>query len=80
MSKYRGSNFKDYLKDRGISKEVSAGAKKRWETLRTEVSGTPDSSDSPKQNRGFFHRLHRSINHLFSQSRSQGKIKQRKSQ
>ena len=67
MSKYRGSNFEDYLKEKGISEEVSTRAKKRWEVLRAE--DTTESPDPPKQNNGFFHRLRRSLNHLFSQSR-----------
>ena len=33
MSKYRGSNFEDYLKEKGISEEVSTRAKKRWEVF-----------------------------------------------
>lgn len=80
MSKHRGSNFKDYLKEKGISEEVSARAKKRWEVLRAEASVAPDPSDPLKQNNGFFHRLRRSVNHLFSPSRPHRKIKQRKSQ
>ena len=74
MSKYRGSNFEDYLKEKGISEEVSTRAKKRWEVLRAEASVEPEdttesASDPPKQNNGFFHRIRRSVNHLFTQSR-----------
>lgn len=52
MSKYRGSNFNDYLKERSISEEVSALAEKRWEVLCTEVSLAPEDTtealdDSP---------------------------------
>ena len=68
MSKYRGSNFEDYLKEKGISEEVSTRAKKRWEVLRAEDT-TESPGNPPKQNNGFFHRLRRSLNHLFSQSR-----------
>ena len=68
MSKYRGSNFEDYLKEKGISEEVSTRAKKRWEVLRAEDT-TESPSDPLKQNNGFFHRIRCSINHLFSQSR-----------
>ena len=74
MSKYRGRNFEDYLKEKGISEEVSARAKKRWEVLRAETSVKPEDTtespgDPPKQNSRFFHRIRRSVNHLFSQSR-----------
>ncbi len=55
MGKYRGSNFKDYLKEKGISDEILAGAKKRWGTLRAEVSVVPDPGDPRKQSNGFFH-------------------------
>ena len=48
MSKYRCSNFEDYLKEKGISEEVSTRAKKRWEVLRAEASGKPeDTIESP---------------------------------
>ena len=74
MSKYRGRNFGDYLKEKGISEEVSTRAKKRWEVLRAEASIEPEDTtesggDSPKQNNGFLHRIRRSVNHLFTQSR-----------
>ena len=80
MNKHRGSNFEDYLKEKGISEEVSARAKKRWEALRTEVSVAPEDttharSDSPEQRNGFLHRLRRGVNHLFSQLRPHRKIK-----
>ena len=70
MNKYRGSNFEDYLKEKGISEEVSARAKKRWKALRAEASIMPEDttksrSDPPQQHNGFFHRLRRSVNHLF---------------
>ena len=49
MNKYRGSNFEDYLKEKGISEEVSARAKKRWKALRAEASVVPeDTTKSPK--------------------------------
>ncbi|MCY3742999.1 MAG: hypothetical protein OXH00_18440 [Candidatus Poribacteria bacterium] len=72
MNKYRGSNFEDYLKEKGISEEVSARAKKQWKTLRAEVSVVPEDTnkspgDPPQQRNGFFHRLRRGVNHLFSQ-------------
>jgi hypothetical protein len=74
MSKYRGRNFEDYLKEKGISEEVSARAKKRWEVLRAEASVeaedmTESPGDPPKENSGFFHRIRRGVNHLFTQSR-----------
>ena len=68
MSKHRGSNFEDYLKEKSISEEVSTRAKKRWEVLRAEDTAE-SPGDPPKQNNGFFHRLRRSVNHLFTQSR-----------
>ena len=74
MSKHRGRNFEDYLKEKGISEEVSTRAKKRWEVLRAEASIEPEDTtespgDPPKQNNGLFHRIRRSVNHLFTQSR-----------
>ena len=85
MNKHRGSNFEHYLKEKGISDEVSTRAKKRWEDLRAEASVVSEdtaqsSDDPPKQRNRFFHQLRRGINHLFSQSRPHGRIKQRKSQ
>lgn len=48
MNKYRGNNFEDYLKEKGISEAVSTRAKKRWEVLRAEVSVVPeDTTKSP---------------------------------
>lgn len=78
MNKYRGNNFEDYLKEKGISEEVSARAKKRWEALRAEVSVVPEDttqspSNSSQQRNGFLHRLRRGVNHLFSQLRPHGK-------
>ena len=78
MNKYRGSNFEDYLKEKGISEEVSARAKKRWKALRAEASvvlgdTTKSPGDPPQQSNGFFHRLRRGVNHLFSQLRPHGK-------
>ena len=78
MNKYRGSNFEDYLKERGISEEVSARAKKQWKALRAEVSVAPEDTtqspgDPPQQRNGFFQRLRRGVNHLFSQLRPHGK-------
>ncbi len=80
MNKHRGSNFKDYLKEKGISEEVSARAKKQWEALRAEASVVPeDTTKSPgdpsQQRNGFFSRLRRGVNHWFSQLRPHGKIK-----
>ena len=59
MNKYRGSNLEDYLKEKGISEEVPARAKKRWEALRTEVSVAPEDTtksprDPPQQRNRFF--------------------------
>ncbi len=80
MNKYRGSNFEDYLKEKGISEAVSTRSKKRWEALRAEVSVAPEDttkspSDPPQQRNGFLHRLRRGVNHLFSQLRPHRKIK-----
>lgn len=80
MNKYRGGNFEDYLKEKGISEEVSARAKKRWKALRAEASVIPEDTtkppDDPSQQRnGFFHGLRRGVNHLFSQLRPHRKIK-----
>ncbi len=64
-------DFDDYLKERGISEEVSALAKQRWEVLRAETSNgqekTTDVPDSPPSHfKRFLHRLRHHINHLFS--------------
>lgn len=74
MNKHRGSNFKDYLKERGISQEVSVLAEKRWEVLRTEVSLAPEDTteglnDSPNHIHKFFHWFRRRINDLLSSLR-----------
>ena len=71
ITKHRGTNFDDYLKERGISEEVSALAKQRWEVLRAETSNgqekTTDVPDSPPSHfKRFLHRLRHHINHLFS--------------
>lgn len=65
MNKHRGSNFDDYLKEKGISEEVSALAQKRWETLHAETSSeVPDSS--PGYIKRLLLRLRHIFNHLFS--------------
>ena len=71
MNTHRGSNFDDYLKEKGISEEVSTLAQKRWETLRAEASleteNTAEVPDNlPKRINRFLHRLQHHINHLFS--------------
>ena len=71
ITKHRGTNFDDYLKERGISEEVSALAKQRWEVLRAETSNgqekTTDVPDSPPSHfKRLLHRLRHHINHLFS--------------
>ncbi|MCY3550428.1 MAG: hypothetical protein OXN27_17225 [Candidatus Poribacteria bacterium] len=71
MNKYRGSSFDDYLKERGMSEEVSTLARKRWETLRTEdtpetENSTEVSDDQPKRTNTFLRRLRHRISHLFS--------------
>lgn len=58
MNKYRGRNFEDYLKEKGISEEVSTRARKRWEALCAEVSVVPEDttkspSDPPQQHKFF---------------------------
>ena len=67
MNKHRGTNFDDYLKERGISEEVSALAKQQWEVLRTETSNgqekTTDVPDSPPSHfKRLLHRLRHHIN------------------
>ncbi len=65
MNKHHGSNFDDYLKEKGISEEVSALAQERWETLRAETSSeVPDSS--PGYIKRLLLRLQHIFNHLFS--------------
>ncbi|MCG9133963.1 hypothetical protein J5I95_20065 [Candidatus Poribacteria bacterium] len=60
MNKYRGSNLEDYLKkEKGISEEVSARAKKQWKALRAEASVVPEGTtkspgDPPQQRNSFF--------------------------
>lgn len=44
MNKYRGSNFEYYLKEKGISEEVLARAKKRWKALRAEAWVVPEDT------------------------------------
>lgn len=71
MNKHRGSNFKDYLKEKGISEEVSTLAQKRWDTLRAEVPlETENAIEAPnnplKRINRLLHRLRHRINHLFS--------------
>ena len=50
MNKHRGTNFDDYLKEKGILEETSALAKQRWEILRAEtldaLENTTDIPDS----------------------------------
>lgn len=80
MNKYRGSDFEDYLKEKDISEEISARAKKRWKVLRAEASVVPEDttkspSDPPQRHNVFFYRLRRGVNHLFSQSGLHRKIK-----
>lgn len=70
MNKHRGSNFDDYLKERGISEEASTLAQKRWEALRAEVSLEPEKTtevadNSPKHINRLLHRLKYRIRHLF---------------
>ena len=71
MNKHRGGNFDDYLKEKGITEEVSALAQKRWETLRTETSSESESStevtdSSPGYINRLLIRLRHIFNHLFS--------------
>ena len=71
MNKHRGSNFDDYLKEKGISKEVSTLAQKRWEASRAEATSETDDTaevlnNPPRRANGFWHRLQNRINHLFS--------------
>ena len=71
LNKHRGSNFDNYLKERGISEEVSVLAKQRWKVLRAETSNekedTTDILDNPSSHiKKFLHRLRHHINHLFS--------------
>ena len=78
MNKHRGSNFDDYLKEKGISEEVSKLARERWETLQTEASLETENAaqvpnDSPGRVNRLLHRLRYHINHLLSQLRSASK-------
>ena len=62
MNKYRGSNFEDYLKEKDVSEEVSAGSKKRWKVLRAEASVVPEDTtkfpgDPPQRDNGFLFSL-----------------------
>ncbi len=71
MNKHRGSNFDDYLKEKGISKKVSALAQKRWGELRPETSNeienTADIRDNPPGHiKKLLHRLRHNISHLFT--------------
>ena len=71
MNKHRGSRFDDYLKERGISEDVSKLAQERWEVLSTEtpneLEDTAKASDTPPSHiKRFFHRLRHIFNHLFS--------------
>ncbi len=71
MNKHRSSNFEDYLKERGISEEVSTLAQERWEALRSElpdeVKDTDEVSDnSHKPINRFLHQLRHLMSHLFS--------------
>lgn len=71
MNKHRGSNFEDYLKERGISEEVSTLAQERWEALRSEapdeVKNTAEVSDnSHKPINRLLHQLRHLMSHLFS--------------
>lgn len=71
MNKHRGSNFEDYLKERGISEEVSTLAQERWEALRSEspdeIKDTAEVSDnSHKPISRFLHQLRHLMSHLFS--------------
>ena len=71
MNKHRGSNFDDYLKERGMSEEVSTLAKKRWETLRTEGALETETeakipNNPPRYIHRLLHRLRHRITHLFS--------------
>ena len=71
MNKHSGNNFNDYLKEKGITEEVSALAQKRWETLRTETSSESESStkvtdSSPGYINRLLLRLRHIFNHLFS--------------
>lgn len=71
MNKHRGSNFDDYLKERGISEEVSELAQEQWEILRAETTSETESStevpdSSPSYIKRFLSRLGHIFNHLFS--------------
>ena len=71
MNKHRGSNFTDYLKERGISEEVSTLAQERWKALLSEASdeakNTAEVSDnSHKPIKRFLHQLRHLMSHLFS--------------
>ena len=67
MNKHRGGNFDDYLKEKGISEEVSVLAQERWETLRTETSTESESSVKvPDSSPGYINRLLLRLRHIFN--------------
>lgn len=71
MNKNRGSNFDDYLKEKGITEEVSVLAKEQWKTLQAETSSKSESCavashTSPGYINRLLLRLRHIFNHLFS--------------
>ena len=65
------TRYLNFLKERGISEEVSTLAQKRWETLRAEASLEPEKTaevadNSPRHINRLLHRLKHRINHPFS--------------
>ncbi len=71
MNKHLGTNFDDYLKEKGLSEDVSELAKQRWEVLQAETTDTAESNTNvpdnpPRHFKRLLHRLRHHINHLFS--------------
>ena len=83
MNKYRGSNFKDYIKEKGIPEEISARAKKRWKALHAEASVVPEDTtqspgDPPQQHNGFFQgRMGNKISVMYMYERTHGTCENR---
>ena len=71
MNKHSGTNFDDYLKEKGISAEVSELAKRRWEVLKAETKEDAEKAanipdNHPSHFKRFLHRLRHYVNNLFS--------------
>ena len=64
MNKHHGSDFDDYLKEKGMFEEVSELAQKEWEALQAEV---PDDIETlPEDSPGRFVRFFQWIRHAIN--------------